>query len=548
MKISFVVPVYKSEDRLKACLDSLIDQTGADIEIVVVYDGESIKAEQIVEDERDKLRKIQASNIEIKDLKIEHSGACAARNAGFYASTGEIVSFFNSDYKALPGMIQEWLEGFKDNPEAGFIITGYGWTKEGENYPLPPHQAEEFDPFTLENYNYIDCGCPLKREVFQPFDVNCKSLQDWDFFLRIVKSGVKGAWKPGITYLAEVPKAGGLSNDSHNNWIERVEYVKKNNNIPLHDVCVVSAGAQQHAKRIAKMIGADYNPLISNKKHKYKMVILIGAYTGPRDKETSNKNLSNFSFFDNCSKECVKVIYWVGADIYWLRDLTVMENEMFGAFLNKNYKHFVECEQMQKEMKTYHIDAEIMPIPPPGEYKILPLPAEFTVAIMKTDRSDFDKYCGDLMDSVMAAMPMIKFKVFGDGKCRRPLDNVENCGYVKMEEFIPQCSAIMRIVRHDGMMMALNEFVMSGRDALSNLEMPYIEFIDTSMSKDNWDRFGAGFNLYNYPETKKKIIVKLYELSMGKAGNAGKREEAADYYNKLLDKATFQNRINGLLK
>jgi hypothetical protein len=170
---------------------------------------------------------------------------------------------------------------------------------------------------------------------------------------------------------------------------------------------------------------------------------------------------------------------------------------------------------------------------------------------MKTEKSDFDKYLGDLMDSVMAALPMIKFKVFGDGKCKRPLENVENCGYVKMEEFVPKCSAFVRIVRHDGMMMAANEFVMCGRDAITNLEMPYMEYVNTAYDTEehkNWDRFGAGFNKQNYPETKKAIIKRILDVSMGKAGNQGKREEAAEYYKALLDKETFKKRIYGLLE
>jgi hypothetical protein len=99
--------------------------------------------------------------------------------------------------------------------------------------------------------------------------------------------------------------------------------------------------------------------------------------------------------------------------------------------------------------------------------------------------------------------------------------------------------------------MAANEFVMSGRDAITNLEMPFMEYINTSMDTEeqkNWDRFGAGFNIQNYPETKKAIIKKILDMSMGKAGNLGKREEAAQYYKTLLDKKTFKNKVYGLLK
>jgi hypothetical protein len=433
-------------------------------------------------------------------------------------------------------MARVWMETFEDNPEADFVYGGYGLID--GNKRVSNYSSEEFDAYKLTCYNYIDGGFPIKREIYQEWDISCKSLNDWEWWLRLVRDGARGKFIKDITYLAEVPKVGGLSDDSSKNWLERVDYIKKKLKIPERDICVSSLGAPTHAIKVAQMLGADYKQFPGFKPNRYKLVYLLGFYKNYRE---------HSQVFLGLNKDCVKVVHWVGADIYWLRDLKFGELQYLMKSLAENIDyHFVECKQMQEEMAMYGIKTQIVPIPPATNFGVELLPKEFTVAIMKTDRSDFDKYLGNLMDEVMAALPNIKFKVFGDGKCNRELSNVTNMGFVKMEEFVPQCSAILRIVRHDGMMMALNEFVMAGRDAISNLKMPFIEFIDTSIDEDNWDRFGAGFNIYNYPDTKAKIIDKILSLKDGTAGNKY-RWLASSYYRVILNKGTFKRKINSLI-
>lgn len=531
-KISFIIPVYKTEQYLERCLLSLTDQDWINKEIICILDGENKKCEEII---NNVIKKSNGVNIKYK--VIEHGGACKARNEGAKLATGDIWSFFNSDYNALPGMIRTWMEAFEDNPDCDFVYGGYGWIPREYKY----YASEDFDAYKLESYNYIDCGNPIKKEIFQPWDDNCKSLQDWDFFLRLVKSGAKGKYlgPRNIVYEAEIPRSKGLSDDSSSNWLERVAYVKKNHGITDKSICVSSLGAPKHGVNVAKLLNADFKPYPSFKPQNYKMVYLIGFYKSYAE---------HAKVFANLNKDCVKVIHWVGADIYWLRDLKFAEIKYFMQKLSENIGyHLVECEQMQQEMADYGIKAEIVPIPPMPEYTILPLPDEFSVAVMKTEVSDFDKYLGDLMDEIMAAMPHVKFKVFGDGKCKRQLDNVENCGYVDMQGFMPKCSCFLRIVKHDGMMMAANEFVMAGRDAITNLKMPYMEFIDTSVDPRNWDKFSAGFNIHNYPETKAKIINKIVAVKNGLAGNKNKMQ-ASDYYKKLLDKNVYKEKIYAMLQ
>src|SRR5690349_14750687 len=95
--ISMIVPVYKKDpDVLKRCLMRLEDQDYPNMEVLCVMDGPDVQLFDIIVPFLKEKR--------FRVVETEHGGACAARNAGFKASQGEIVSFFNSDYIAKPGM------------------------------------------------------------------------------------------------------------------------------------------------------------------------------------------------------------------------------------------------------------------------------------------------------------------------------------------------------------------------------------------------------------------------------------------------------------
>ncbi len=92
MKLSFVVPVYNTEDYLSECLDSLLHQDipKSEYEIIIVNDGSTDKSIEIAED-------YASENSNIKILHQENGGLSAARNAGLEYAAGVYVWFIDSD-------------------------------------------------------------------------------------------------------------------------------------------------------------------------------------------------------------------------------------------------------------------------------------------------------------------------------------------------------------------------------------------------------------------------------------------------------------------
>lgn len=89
-KISAIVPVYNVEEYLSRCLDSLIEQTLQDIEIICVNDGSTDNCAQILEEYSNKDERI-------KVVTQKNMGISIARNEGVKISTGEYISFIDSD-------------------------------------------------------------------------------------------------------------------------------------------------------------------------------------------------------------------------------------------------------------------------------------------------------------------------------------------------------------------------------------------------------------------------------------------------------------------
>jgi glycosyltransferase involved in cell wall biosynthesis len=483
------------------------------------------------------------ANKAFKIIEIEHGGACAARNAGFKVSTGEIVSFFNSDYVAKPGMARMWVDTLLAHPDCGFVYGGYEYATNTRSW----YPSKQFDPWQLKQANYIDCGFPLWRKHVVEWDVNCKSLQDWDFWLRVVDRGVKGQFLGReISYMAEVPREGGLSMDSTNNWIDRVRYVKERNGIKESKLVVTSIGAPYHGAKIAQMLGCDYRDDTIFKPNEYKALYMIGFYMTPRDNHNSHADI--LQKFENVTK----IVHFVGADIYWLRKFNYEQLKGITGALKLKVEHILcENEQAQKELADFGLDAKIVPIPPYFNYTVLPLPEQFKVAVFLTNHSDFDKYCQEEMLSIVRVMPDVQFTAYGDALQDIEYPNLKHVGNIwgdKWKEFVYDHSCYLRLVRHDTRPMASDEFILAGRDVVTNVPAPYVRYVDTGgkIAVNDWDRFGTGLNSYNWPDTKKKIVqtirqVRLcpnYAISDARGGNA--------FYSKVLDRQKYVDTINEL--
>ena len=93
-KISIIIPVYNVEEYLKRCVDSALQQTLQDLEIILVDDGSPDNSPEICD-------RYAAAEDRVKVIHKENGGLASARNAGLKIAQGDYIFFLDSD---------DWLE------------------------------------------------------------------------------------------------------------------------------------------------------------------------------------------------------------------------------------------------------------------------------------------------------------------------------------------------------------------------------------------------------------------------------------------------------
>lgn len=107
MKVSVIIPCYNAESHLNDTLQSVLDQTHEDIEIVCIDDGSTDKTSLVL-----KIFKKNNPN-RVKIITQLNNGACSARNLGLKYSRGEFIQFLDADDKLLPNKIKNQIEIIK---------------------------------------------------------------------------------------------------------------------------------------------------------------------------------------------------------------------------------------------------------------------------------------------------------------------------------------------------------------------------------------------------------------------------------------------------
>ncbi len=115
--LSVIVPVYKTEKYLSACIDSLLAQTISDMEIILVDDGSPDNSGAICDDYA-----TQYPNITVIHKKNE--GQTLTRKAGLQRATGQYIAFADSDDWLDPDMYQSMLDLAQSN-QADVVAVGF---------------------------------------------------------------------------------------------------------------------------------------------------------------------------------------------------------------------------------------------------------------------------------------------------------------------------------------------------------------------------------------------------------------------------------------
>jgi len=164
--ISVIVPVYNVEAYLRECVDSIIHQTYTNLEIILINDGSPDNCGAIC-------NKYSVKDKRIKVIHKENGGLSDARNVGIDASTGEYLTFIDSDDWIESDMIESLYNNLKDS-NADISCCGFYQAFVNMNIPMNNNkgvlsfnreQAIE-ESLLSRDLNCFACGKLYKKSLF----------------------------------------------------------------------------------------------------------------------------------------------------------------------------------------------------------------------------------------------------------------------------------------------------------------------------------------------------------------------------------------------
>lgn len=179
IKISVIIPYRNVEKYLEQCLDSVINQTLEDIEIICVNDASSDKSPEIVKEYIAKDARIKNINLEIK------KGQAFARNRGMETAEGEYICFIDSDDWADSYMLEKLYTKAKET-DSDIVMCGanlYDDVTKETDYHNSYYSLEELNNKTENVFFHNDVSSLLtginvslwaklyKREFLQKSDI-----------------------------------------------------------------------------------------------------------------------------------------------------------------------------------------------------------------------------------------------------------------------------------------------------------------------------------------------------------------------------------------
>lgn len=133
--VSIIIPFYNREEFLGEAIESVLDQSEKNWELLLINDGSTDKSVEIVQGFVEKYpSKIRLFSHE----QNENKGAHAARNLGIANSNGEYITFLDSDDVFFPDTLERELKAFAKNPQAdavcGTLECWHSWSKNVKNW------------------------------------------------------------------------------------------------------------------------------------------------------------------------------------------------------------------------------------------------------------------------------------------------------------------------------------------------------------------------------------------------------------------------------
>jgi glycosyltransferase involved in cell wall biosynthesis len=227
IKFSVIVPLFNKEKSISSTIDSLLNQTYSNFELIIVNDGSTDKS-------LTEVQKFEDSRIKI--FNKLNGGVSSARNMGIEMSQNQFIVFLDADDFWYPFCLDEFCKLISEFPDAEVFCTNYNMT--GKNLKGSDKR------FIVEDYYYTSAfylakwsipimltGCvTVRRNLFNEvgyFNQNITHGEDIDMWERLAKRyKIAKSEKVTTIYRTETENRASLLDDKFKKKADQIEYLR----------------------------------------------------------------------------------------------------------------------------------------------------------------------------------------------------------------------------------------------------------------------------------------------------------------------------------
>ena len=196
--VAIIIPTFNTGKYIKEAVDSAINQTYKNKEIIVVDDGSTDNTKEILD--------IYIQDNKIKYIYQENKGLAGARNTGIKAANGDYIAFLDSDDIFLPNKIEKQIEFLENNRDCDVCYCDVWHFYDDEPNKLMKLDYKYYSGSeVLKNLlkkNFINPLTVVTRrsvvDKYGVFNEYFKRTEDWEYWIRLVWQGVKFCFLPEI--------------------------------------------------------------------------------------------------------------------------------------------------------------------------------------------------------------------------------------------------------------------------------------------------------------------------------------------------------------
>lgn len=197
--ISVIIPVYNGEKTIIKTIKSVLNQTLADLELIIINDGSQDSTLEVIKN---------LSDFRLKIFSYPNAGQAVSRNRGLSLASGEYISFLDADDLWTADKLEAQLKALQNNPQASIAYSWTNYIDEQDNFLLSgTHIIENGNVYEkLLVSNFIENGSnPLIRKQalveVGGFEAAMTPAEDWDLWLRLAaRYSFVGVPSPQILY------------------------------------------------------------------------------------------------------------------------------------------------------------------------------------------------------------------------------------------------------------------------------------------------------------------------------------------------------------